>query len=145
MEGAGAPKIPEAEKRQQDRASLAIIVITLDPEVYWRADAFRLIGLALNPPFVHLAHPNITVNTLAVGKAPALTVLQLMLRRFSSPGQVKGIIHKNYFWASLRFLIVMRIGRADFWVLILSPGTLTHGATLDLDSRRQGRGHLAQF
>ena len=137
--------MPEADKRQQDRASLAIIVITLDPEVYSRAEAFRLIGLALNPPFVHLARPNITVNTLAVGKAPALTVLQLMLRRFSSPGQVKGIFHKNYFWASLIFLIVMRIGRADFWALILSPGTLTHGATLDLDSRRQGRGHLAQF
>ena len=114
MEGAGAPKMPEADKRQQDRASLAIIVITLDPEVYSRADAFRLIGLALNPPFVHLARPNITVNTLAVGKAPALTVLQLMLRRFSSPGQVKGIFHKNYFWASLIFLIVMRCGIADF-------------------------------
>ena len=144
MEGAGAPKMPDADKRQQDRAILAIIAITLDPEVDWRADAFRLIGLALNPPFVHLARPNITVNTLAVGKAPALTVLQLMLRRFSSPGQVKGIFHKNYFWASLIFLIVMRFGRADFWVLILSPGTLTHGTTLDLDSRRQGRGHLAQ-
>ena len=87
--------MPEADKRQQDRESLAIIVITLDPEVYWRADAFRLIGLALNPPFVYLAHPNITVNTLAVGKAPALTVLQLMLRRFSSPGQVKGIFSQN--------------------------------------------------
>ena len=130
MEGAGAPKMPEADKRQQDRASLAIIVITLDPEVYWRADAFRLIGLALNPPFVHLAHPNITVNTLAVGKAPALTVLQLMLRRFSSLCQVKGIFHKNYFWASLIFL---GCGAADFWVLILSPGTSTRSATWDLD------------
>ena len=136
--------MPEADKRQQDRASLAIIAITLDPEVYWRADAFRLIGLALKPPFVHLAHPNITVNTLAVGKAPALTVLQLMLRRFSSPGQVKGILHKNDFWAVLIFLIVMRCGTADFWVLLLSPGTLTHGTTLDLYLRRQGRGHLAQ-
>ena len=97
MEGAGAPNMPDADKRQQDRASLGIIVITLDPEVDWRADAFRLIGLALKPPFVHLAHPNITVNTLAVGKAPALTVLQLMLRRFSSPGQAKGIFHKNNF------------------------------------------------
>ena len=91
MEGAGAPKMPDADKRQQDRASLGIIAITLDPEVYWRADAFRLIGLALNPPFVHLARPNITVNTLAVGKAPALTVLQFMLHRLSSSGQDKQI------------------------------------------------------
>ena len=91
MEGAGAPKIPEADTRQQDRASLAIIVITLDPEVYWRADAFRLIGLALNPPFVHSACPNITVNTLTVGKASELTVLQFMLHRLSSSGQDKQI------------------------------------------------------
>ena len=108
MEGAGAPKMPELDKRQQDRASLAIIAITLDPEVYWRADAFRLIGLALKPPFVHLAHPNIIVNTLAVGKAPGLTVLQLMLHRFSSPGHVKGIFHKNYFWANIKFSIEKR-------------------------------------
>ena len=43
MEGAGAPKIPGADKRQHS-VSFKTIVITVYPEVFWRAGAFRLIG-----------------------------------------------------------------------------------------------------
>ena len=44
MEGAGAPKIPGADKRQEHSVSFKTIVITVYPEVFWRADAFQLIG-----------------------------------------------------------------------------------------------------
>ena len=44
MEGAGAPKIPGADKMQEHSVSFKTIVITVYPEVFWRADAFQLIG-----------------------------------------------------------------------------------------------------